>query len=133
MKDAKGHGSNARSGGISAVRLDSTESPARKTGYLATPQPKYAVNQTVARSAEGGSLSTAAAERIAMRQSVDQRRADLAPSMTITDRMAAMSLGQGHPKSYVSPLGSSFAAAQDQLDRARNVALPRGAPGRRKS
>ena len=64
MKDAKGHGSNARSGGISAVRLDSTESPARKTGYLATPQPKYAVNQTVARSAEGGSLSTAAAERI---------------------------------------------------------------------
>jgi hypothetical protein len=55
------------------------------------------------------------------------------PIPSITDRMAAMSLGQGHPKSYVSPLGSSFTAAQDQLDRARNVAVPRGTPGRRKS
>ncbi len=81
----------------------------------------------------GSNPRGARAEKIAMGKAVDARRADLAPPMTITDRMAAMSLGQGHPKSYISPLGSSFAAAQDQLDRARNLALPRGTPGRRKS
>ena len=112
MKDAKGHGSNPRSGGAGgAVRLDTEGSPRRKTGYL----------------------GSAREERIAIGKATDARRADLAPPSSITDRMAAMSLGQGHPKSYISPLGSSFAAAKDQLDRARNLALPRGTPGRRKS
>lgn len=71
----------------------------------------------------------AVAERVAMRRAVDERHY---PTSTVTDRMAAMSLGQAHPKSYIAPLGSSFAQAQDQLDRARNLALPRGTPGRRK-
>jgi hypothetical protein len=132
MKDAKGHGSDAR-GGASTVRLDTADSPARKTGYLATPQPKYGANPNAARTAEGGRLSTAAAERIAMRQATDARRADLAPPMTITDRAAAMTLGQGHPKSDVVPLGSSFAAAKAALERGRSVALPPGAENRRKS
>ena len=108
MKDARGHGSDPRGGINAPVRLDTAGSPRRKTGYL------------------GSSKQ----ETIAMRQAIDTTHF---PPSTVTDRMAAMSLGQGHPKSYVSPLGSSFAAAKDQLDRARNLALPRGTPGRRKS
>ena len=89
-KDAKGHGSDARSGGLTA----------------------------------------AARDRVIRGKMVDQSHF---PVTTVSDRMAANALGQAHPKSYVSPLGSSFAAAKDQLDRARNLALPRGTPGRRKS
>jgi hypothetical protein len=128
MKDAKGHGSSSRGGSV--VRLDTVGSPSRKTGYLAAPTSKYGINQRAARTAEGGSLSTAAGERIAMRQSADEGRY---PTSSVTDRMAAMSLGQGHPKSDVVPLGSSFAAAKTDLDRARSVALPRGAENRRRS
>ena len=81
------------------------------------------------RNAVGG-LSEAARDRIIRGKMVDQTHFHVT---TISDRMAANALGQGHPKSYVAPLGSSFQAAQDQLDRARNVAVPRGTPGRRKS
>jgi len=72
----------------------------------------------------------AARDRIIRNKMVDQSHF---PVTTVSDRMAAMALGQSHPKSYVSPLGASFAAAQDQLDRGRNLAMPRGTPGRRKS
>ena len=131
MKDAKGHGSDARGGGDTpTVRLDNVGSPARKTGYLAAPQPKYGANQSAARTAEGGKLSTAAGERIAMRQAADESRY---PTSTVSDRMAAMSLGQGHPKSNSVPLGSSFAAAKTDLWFGRNVAMGRGADNRRKS
>lgn len=129
MKDSKGHGSNPR-GSSGVVRLDTAGSPATKTGYLARPQPKYAVNQTAARTNEGGRLSTAAGERIAMRQSADAGRA---PALAVTDRMAAATLSQGHPKSAPVPLGSSFAATKDALARGRTVALPRGAENRRVS
>lgn len=107
MKDALGHGSNPR-GTAGAVRLDSTGSPAQKTGYL----------------------GSAKQEKIAMRQAVDESHY---PTSTITDRMAAMSLGQGHPKSNEVPLGQSFQAAKAALQRGRAVALPRGAEHRRKS
>lgn len=129
MKDAKGHGSDPRG----AVHADSTGSPSRRgraTGFLASPQAKYAVNQNAARSAEGGKLSTAAGERIAMRQQADESHN---PTMSISDRMAAATLAQGHPKSAPVPLGGSFAAAKSDLERGRSVALPRGAENRRKS
>jgi hypothetical protein len=77
-----------------------------------------------------GGLSEAARDRVIRGKMLDQSHM---PVTTVGDRMAAMALGQGHPKSYVAPLGSSFAQAQDQLDRARNLALPHGTPGRRKS
>ena len=109
MKDARGHGSNPRGGGaVGVVRLDTAGSPARKTGYK----------------------GTAKQETIAMRQSADESRY---PTSTITDRMAAMALAQGHPKSGGVPFGHGFEAAQMSLDRARNVALPRGAESRRRS
>jgi hypothetical protein len=130
MKDALGHGSNARRVSPNLSDAYGPNSPARRgqaTGYLADPQRKYTVNTTAARTAEGGELSTAARERIAGRQMVDT------PPSTITDRMAAMALGQGHPKSNEVPLGSSFQAAKDALNRGRSVAMPRGAEGRRKS
>ena len=69
-------------------------------------------------------------EVVAMRKAVDERHF---PTTTVTDRMAAMSLGQAHPKSDVVPLGSSFAAAQTDLWKARSFAQPRGADNRRKS
>ena len=75
-------------------------------------------------------LTAAARDRVIRGKMVDQSHI---PVTTVSDRMAAMALGQAHPKSYVAPLGSSFAQAQDQLDRARNLALPRGTPGRRQS
>jgi hypothetical protein len=127
MKDAKGHGSDPRNGGVPVVRLDSANSPARKTGYLGAPQPKYNVNQDAARAGEGGKLSTAAAERLAMRRSADESR------YPVTDRVAAMALGQGHPKSNSVPLGYGAAAAKSDLWFGRNVAMPRGADNRRKS
>jgi len=96
MKDAKGHGSDARG------------------------------NTSIAPTG----LTAAARDRVIRGKMVDQSHF---PVTTVSDRMAANALGQAHPKSYISPLGSSFAAAQDQLDRARNLALPRGTPGRRKS
>lgn len=130
MKDAKGHGSNGRGGGTPAVRLDNADSPARKTGYLATPQPKYAANPNAARTAEGGKLTTTVGERVAMRQAADESRY---PTSTVTDRMAAMSLGQGHPKSNSVPLGYGAAAAKTDLWFGRNVAMGRGSDNRRKS
>ena len=81
------------------------------------------------RNAVGG-LSEAARDRVIRGKMVDQTHY---PIKTVGDRMAANALGQDHPKSYIAPLGYSFQAAQDQLDRARNVAVPRGTPGRRKS
>jgi len=120
MKDAKGHGSNPRNGGFPVVRLDTANSPPRKTGYLAAALPKK----------EGGSLSSAAAETIAAKKAADEGRN---PTSTITDRMAAMTLGQNHPKSSGVPFGYGFEAAQMNLDRGRNFALPRGAENRRKS
>lgn len=90
MKDAKGHGSDTR----------------------------------------GGGLTAAARDRIIRGKLVDQTHF---PITTVSDRMAANALGQAHPKAYIAPLGSSFAQAKDQLDRARNLAMPRGTPGRRQS
>ena len=132
MKDAGGHGSNARGGDIPVVRLDNARSRQPKTGYLASPQLKAgrAATATDPGVPGGGHLSSAAGERIAKRQGADEGRN---PPSTITDRMAAMSLGQGHPKSDPVPLGSSFSAAKSALDRGRTVALPRGAESRRKS
>jgi hypothetical protein len=130
MKDAKGHGSDPRNGGVPVVRLDSANSPARKTGYLGAPQQKYNVNQNAARAGEGGKLSTAAAERLAMRRSADESRN---PTSTVTDRVAAMALGQGHPKSNSVPLGYGAAAAKTDLWFGRHIAMARGADNRRKS
>lgn len=129
MKDARGHGSDGR-GGTPVVRLDTVGSRGLKTGYLAGPKPKYAENTSVARAKEGGSLSSATAETLAAQRAADESRY---PTSTVTDRMAAMSLGQGHPKSEAVPLGSSFSTAKSDLDRARSVALPRGAENRRAS
>lgn len=108
MKDAKGHGSDRRGGGEPAVRLDTVGSRQPKTGYL----------------------GTAKQERIAMRQAADESRY---PTSTVTDRMAAMSLGQGHPKSNSVPLGYGAAAAKSDLWFGRNIAMARGADNRRKS
>lgn len=130
MKDAKGHGSNPRNGGTPVVRLDNADSPNKKTGYLAGSQPKYAVNQNAARTAEGGRLSSAAAETLALQRAADEGRN---PSATVTDRMAAATLGQGHPKSDVVPLGYSAKAAKTDLWFGRNIAMARGADNRRKS
>jgi hypothetical protein len=115
MKDAKGHGSDKRGGGEPAVRLDTVGSRQPKTGYLGTP---------------GQKLGVAAQERVAMRQAADEARY---PTSSVTDRMAAMSLGQGHPKSNSVPLGYGAAAAKTDLWFGRNVALARGADNRRKS
>jgi hypothetical protein len=106
MKDAKGHGSNPRNGGVPVVRLDSADSRQPKTGYL----------------------GTAKQETIAKGQAKDESHY---PTTTITDRMAAIALGQGHPKSV--PFGSSAAAAKTDLWFGRNVAMRRGADNRRKS
>jgi hypothetical protein len=130
MKDAKGHGSDARGGSLPTVRLDNVGSRRPKTGYLSAPQPKYAVNQIAARAGEGGKLSTAVGERVAMRKAADEGRN---PTSTITDRMAAMTLGQGHPKSNSVPLGYGAAAAKTDLWFGRNVAMARGSDNRRKS
>jgi hypothetical protein len=130
MKDAKGHGSEARGGGLPTVRLDSVNSPKSKTGYLAGPQPKYAVNQNAARVGEGGKLSSATAETIAKGKAADESRYS---NPAVTDRMVATALGQGHPKSNSVPLGSSFAAAKTDLWFGRNVAMARGADNRRKA
>ena len=132
MKDAKGHGSNSRGGGgtTPVVRLDTVGSRSRKTGYLAGAQPKTVRNALTGKVREGGSLSSAAAETIAAKKAADEGRY---PTSTITDRMAAVALGQGHPKSNGVPFGYGQQAAQMNLDRARNVALPRGAENRRKS
>jgi hypothetical protein len=108
MKDAKGHGSNPRNGDTPVVRLDTVGSPNRKTGYK----------------------GSAKQETLAMQRVSDEGRN---PTSTITDRMAAMTLGQGHPKSGGVPFGYGFEAAKMNLDRGRNVALPRGAENRRKS
>ena len=128
MKDAKGHGSDARGGSLPTTRLDAVGSRQPKTGYLAAPQPKYVANPNAARTAEGGKLTTAVGERVAMRQAADESRY---PTSTITDRMAAIALGQGHPKSV--PFGSSTAAAKTDLWFGRNVAMARGKDNRRKS
>lgn len=108
MKDAKGHGSNSRSGGTPVVRLDNANSPNPKTGYM----------------------GSAKQETLAMQRAADESRY---PTSTVTDRMAAMALGQGHPKSNSVPLGSSFSAAKTDLWFGRNVAMARGADNRRKS
>jgi hypothetical protein len=130
MKDAKGHGSDARGGGLPTTRLDTVGSRQPKTGYLAKPTPKYEANPNAARTAEGGKLTTTVGERVGMRQAADESRY---PTSTITDRMAAMSLGQGHPKSNSVPLGYGAAAAKTDLWFGRNVAMGRGADNRRKS
>lgn len=69
-------------------------------------------------------------ERVAMNQQIDERHY---PTHTVTDRMAAASLGQAHPKSMPSPIGQSFSTTQTDLWRGRNFALPRGADNRRQS
>jgi hypothetical protein len=130
MKDAKGHGSEKRGGSIPTARLDTVGSRWPKTGYLAAPQSKYAANPNAARTAEGGNLTTTVGERVAMRQAADESRY---PTSTVTDRMAAAALGQGHPKSNLVPLGSSAAAAKAELWLGRNLAMPRGVDNRRKS
>ena len=106
MKDAKGHGSNPRNDGTPVVRLDTAGSRQPKTGYK----------------------GSAKQETLALQRAADEGRN---PTSTITDRMAAIALGQGHPKSV--PYGYGAAAAKTDLWFGRNVAMPRGKDNRRKS
>ena len=78
----------------------------------------------------GSEARGARQERVAMNRAVDERHF---PTHTVTDRMAAASLGQAHPKTAPVPLGQSFAAAKSDLSRGRSVALPAGAENRRQS
>ena len=120
MKDAKGHGSNPRNGGAPVVRLDTVGSRQPKTGYAGVG------NVDTFKTPPG----VAKQERLAMRGAADEGRY---PTSTITDRMAAMTLGQGHPKSNSVPLGYGAAAAKTDLWFGRNVAMARGADNRRKA
>ena len=120
MKDAKGHGSEKRGGDGPAVRLDTVGSRQPKTGYAGVG------NVDTFKTPPG----VAKRERLATGRAADESRK---PTSTITDRMAAMTLGQGHPKSNSVPLGSGFAAAKTDLWFGRNISMARGADNRRKS
>ena len=135
MKDAKGHGSDPRgtphgnyfSGGAPRSRAPLSNKFAPKSA-AANPGPHPPLTYVPGSRYNGP--HSARGETVRNRQTADESRN---PTSTVTDRMAAMTLAQGHPKSNEVPLGSSFTAAKSALARGRSVALPRGAEDRRKS
>jgi len=105
MKDAKGHGSDARGG-------------------------RQFTDITQRRGATSTGVTRTVRELQALRGGIDERHY---PTRSVSDRDAAAALAQGHPKSETVPLGQSFAYAKAALARARTVALPPGAENRRKA
>lgn len=68
-------------------------------------------------------------ERIAMRKAVDERHY---PTRSLNDKLAALTLGQAHPKSGEPvPLGQARQAAATALWKGRNFALAPGQDNRR--
>lgn len=76
----------------------------------------------------GGNRATQ--EKLAMRAATDERHF---PTRSVNDKLAAMTLGQAHPKSGEPvPLGQARQAAATALWKGRNFALAPGQDNRRR-